>query len=188
MALTDLNSLDNVQSRIVAKKGISCFQYLQLSNHELVRRISTEALCNLLPHPKMVDTLTLWAAFCQLGEQDRPTTTAAPGCLAMAGRYPQVARYFVVDGVAGCEALMCALLSVEPDVPNANDLILRPAVATSSLDEDASIRPLLLLGGVADALKEALLVVRGAEGVAAARAANAFATTPLSFSSRSWTR
>lgn len=34
-------------------------------------------------------------------------------------------------------------------------------------------RPLLLLGGVADALKEALLVVRGAEGMAAARAADA---------------
>lgn len=34
-------------------------------------------------------------------------------------------------------------------------------------------RPLLLLGGVADALNEALLVVRGAEGMAAARAAEA---------------
>lgn len=31
----------------------------------------------------------------------------------------------------------------------------------------------MLLGGVADALKEALLVVRGAEGMAAARAADA---------------
>lgn len=34
-------------------------------------------------------------------------------------------------------------------------------------------RPLLLLGGVADALNEALLVVRDAEGMAAARAADA---------------
>lgn len=34
-------------------------------------------------------------------------------------------------------------------------------------------RPLLLLGGVADALNEALLVVRGAEGMSAARAADA---------------
>lgn len=52
----------------------------------------------------------------------------------------QVAKNFMVDGVAGCEALVCALLSVEPDVPNANDLILRAAVATSTLAEDASIR------------------------------------------------
>lgn len=34
-------------------------------------------------------------------------------------------------------------------------------------------RPLLLLGGVADALNEALLVVRDAEGMSAARAADA---------------
>ena len=34
-------------------------------------------------------------------------------------------------------------------------------------------RPSLLLGGVADALNEALLVVRGAEGMSAARAAEA---------------
>ena len=30
MALTNLASLDNVKSRIVAEKGISCFQYLQV--------------------------------------------------------------------------------------------------------------------------------------------------------------
>ncbi|CAN0229300.1 unnamed protein product, partial [Scytosiphon promiscuus] len=96
MALTNLASLDNVKSRIVAEKGISCFQYLQFSDHELVRRASTEALCNLLPHPKMidhlkvVDTLKLWAAFSQLGEEDPPTAAAALGCLAMAVRDPEV--------------------------------------------------------------------------------------------------
>lgn len=30
MALTNLASLDNVKSRIVAEKGIACFQYLQV--------------------------------------------------------------------------------------------------------------------------------------------------------------
>lgn len=30
LALTNLASLDNVKSRIVAEKGISCFQYLQV--------------------------------------------------------------------------------------------------------------------------------------------------------------
>eukprot|EP00752_Nemacystus_decipiens_P003774 g3475.t1 len=179
MALTNLASLDNVKSRIVAEKGISCFQYLQFSDHELVRRAATEALCNLLPHPKMidhlkvVDNLKLWAAFAQLGMEDPPTAAAALGCLAMAVRDPEVAKNFMADGVAGCEALVCALLSVEPDIPNANDLILRAAVAASYIAEEASLRPLLLLGGVADALNEALLVVRGAEGMSAARAAEA---------------
>lgn len=46
----------------------------------------------------------------------------------------------MADGVAGCEALVCALLSVESDIPNANDLILRAAVATSYLAEEASLR------------------------------------------------
>lgn len=46
----------------------------------------------------------------------------------------------MAEGVAGCEALVCGLLSVEPDIPNANDLILRAAVATSYLAEEASIR------------------------------------------------
>ncbi|CBJ28789.1 conserved unknown protein [Ectocarpus siliculosus] len=179
MALTNLASLDNVKNRIVAEKGISCFQYLQFSDHELVRRAATEALCNLLPHPKMidhlrlVDTLKLWAAFAQLGEEDPPTAAAALGCLAMAVRDPEVAKNFMAEEVAGCEALVCGLLSVEPDIPNANDLILRAAVATSYLAEEASIRPLLLLGGVADALSEALLVVRGKQGMASARAAEA---------------
>eukprot|EP00903_Cladosiphon_okamuranus_P017674 g16275.t1 len=179
LALTNLASLDNVKSRIVAEKGIPCFHYLQFSDHELVRRAATEALCNLLPHPKMVDhlkvvdNLKLWAAFAQLGVEDPPTAAAALGCLAMAVRDPEVAKNFMADGVAGCEALVCALLSVEPDIPNASDLILRAAVAASYLAEEASLRPLLLLGGVADALNEALLVVRGAEGLSAARAADA---------------
>lgn len=46
----------------------------------------------------------------------------------------------MADGVAGCEALVCALLSVEPDIPNANDLILRAAVAATYLAEEASLR------------------------------------------------
>lgn len=52
----------------------------------------------------------------------------------------QVATGFMAEGVAGCEALVFALLSVAPDVPNANDLILRAAVATSNIAEEASLR------------------------------------------------
>lgn len=70
----------------------------QFSDHELVRRAATEALCNLLPHPKMidhmkiVDTLKLWAAFAQLGMEDPPTAAAALGGLAMAVRDPEVTK------------------------------------------------------------------------------------------------
>lgn len=46
----------------------------------------------------------------------------------------------MADGVGGCEALVFTLLSVAPDIPNANDLILRAAVATSYLAEDPKLR------------------------------------------------
>lgn len=46
----------------------------------------------------------------------------------------------MVDDVAGCEALVCALLSVEPDIPNADDLILRAAVAVMYLAQHPSLR------------------------------------------------
>lgn len=52
----------------------------------------------------------------------------------------QVATGFMADEVGGCEALVHALLSVEPDIPNADDLILRAAVATSHLAEQRSLR------------------------------------------------
>lgn len=46
----------------------------------------------------------------------------------------------MADGVGGCEALVCTLLSVPPDIPNAYDLILRAAVATTYLTEHDSLR------------------------------------------------
>ena len=61
-------------------------------------------------------------------------------CPCLCDCWLQVAKNFMADGVAGCEALVCALLSVEPDIPNANDLILRAAVAASYLAEEASLR------------------------------------------------
>lgn len=52
----------------------------------------------------------------------------------------QVAEGFLADGVDGCDALIVTLLSVAPDIPNANDLILRAAVATTYLAEDPKLR------------------------------------------------
>lgn len=52
----------------------------------------------------------------------------------------QVAREFMSDGVTGCEALVWALLSVAPDVPNAEDLIHRAAVAVKCIAKEPSLR------------------------------------------------
>lgn len=46
----------------------------------------------------------------------------------------------MADEVGGCDALVHALLSVEPDIPNADDLILRAAVLTAYLAEQGSLR------------------------------------------------
>lgn len=46
----------------------------------------------MIDHLRLVDTLKLWAAFAQLGEEDPPTAAAALGCLAMAVRDPQVRK------------------------------------------------------------------------------------------------
>lgn len=58
----------------------------------MVRRAATEAMCNLMVHPKMVDhmkatdTLKYWAALAKLGSEDPPTAAAALGGLANALR------------------------------------------------------------------------------------------------------
>ena len=76
---------------------------LQFSDHEMVRRAATEAMCNLLPHPKMMEhmrsseTLKLWAAFAKLGLEDPPTAAAAIGGLAMAVMDPEVKDFFLVS-------------------------------------------------------------------------------------------
>lgn len=48
LALTNLASLDNVKSRIIAEKGISCFQYLQVTHGCLVVPRSTVWASRLL--------------------------------------------------------------------------------------------------------------------------------------------
>lgn len=52
----------------------------------------------------------------------------------------QIAKGFMAEDVQGCDALVCALLSVAPDIPNADGLILRAAVATKHLAEQPSLR------------------------------------------------
>ena len=46
----------------------------------------------------------------------------------------------MAEDVTGCEALVCALLSEAPDIPNAADLILRAAVATKHIAEVPFLR------------------------------------------------
>lgn len=101
MALTNIASVsDETKNRIIAEpQGLSTLQYLQFSEHELVRRAATEAVCNLLPHDEVIEKvfmneerLRLWLAFASAEgeEEDFETARAAGGALAMVSQVPAV--------------------------------------------------------------------------------------------------
>lgn len=70
-------------------------------------------------------------------DETHPHMSSKRTCLLF---FRQVATGFMADEVGGCDALVHALLSVEPDIPNADDLILRAAVLTAYLAEQGSLR------------------------------------------------
>jgi tetratricopeptide (TPR) repeat protein len=91
LAVTNIASAgDDAKNRIVTEKGISSFHFAMFSDHEMVRRAATEAMCNLVPHQKMMDhlaeeeNLKLWLAFAVDYEDNYECARAATGCLAMA--------------------------------------------------------------------------------------------------------
>jgi len=102
MAITNLASTsDETKDRIVAEKGISTLSYAMFSDHEMVRRAGTEALCNLVPHPAMMkylanpENLRLWMAYAADYEGNFDCARAASGCLAMSTQDSAVAATLV---------------------------------------------------------------------------------------------
>jgi hypothetical protein len=92
MAITNVASTgEDAKNRIVSEKGIAALHYAMFSDHEMVRRAATEAMCNLVPHEAMMehlqetDHLRLWMAFAEDYEDvNYECARAAAGCLAMA--------------------------------------------------------------------------------------------------------
>ena len=51
LAVTNVaSSGEDAQNRIVSDQGIGSLHFAMFSDHELVRRAATEAMCNLVPH------------------------------------------------------------------------------------------------------------------------------------------
>lgn len=91
LALTNIASFaEDTKARIASENGIRTLEYLQFSDHELVRRAATECLCNMMPNAAMIEHLRnkekmkLWCAFAEDFESDALTARAALGTLAMA--------------------------------------------------------------------------------------------------------
>ena len=92
MALTNLASCgDAIKNSITThNKGIPIIQSLQYSDHLLVRRAATEAICNLALQPEAQrnfrnkDKLKIWLALADDYEADLATARASAGALALA--------------------------------------------------------------------------------------------------------
>ncbi|EQC38004.1 hypothetical protein SDRG_04434 [Saprolegnia diclina VS20] len=100
MALTNVASVsDETKARILSNNGLTTIQYLQFSDHTMVRRAATECLTNLLPSDEVLEKIfcqpekvRLWLAFASLEEadEDLATARAASGAIAMVSQYPVV--------------------------------------------------------------------------------------------------
>jgi len=103
LAVTNIASTgDDAKNRIVNEKGISTLHFAMFSDHELVRRAATEAMCNLVPHKAMMDHLAeadhlkLWLAFASdYEEPNYECARAAAGCIAMASQDESIALKLV---------------------------------------------------------------------------------------------
>lgn len=102
LAITNLaSSGEDAQNRIVSERGIPALNFAMFSDHEMVQRAATEAMCNLVPHKGMMDHLSqaenlkLWLAFASDYEEHYECARAASGCLAMATQDEAIARELV---------------------------------------------------------------------------------------------
>jgi hypothetical protein len=105
LSLTNLAGYsDETKNRVVAQKGIPILSYAMFSEHEMVRQAATEAMCNMIPHPEMMDYLKkednikVWVAFALDYEANFACARAAVGGMAMAVPDPEFASTLVRCG------------------------------------------------------------------------------------------
>jgi len=122
LAITNIaGSGEDAKNRIVSEKGIPALHFAMFSDHELVKRAATEAMCNLVPHEKMMEhlavaeNLKLWMAFASDYEENYECARAAAGCLAMATQDKSIAEVLATLDKFGSQTkslLECGRLEV----------------------------------------------------------------------------
>lgn len=97
MALTNLaGTSDDVRQRIIKEQGVRLMESLMFEEHELIRRASTEALCNMIQMSEVherflnddIERVKLWTLFS--GEDDFELARAASGGLAQLTHDPRI--------------------------------------------------------------------------------------------------
>ncbi|KAI9193676.1 armadillo-type protein [Polychytrium aggregatum] len=130
MALTNLASMGgDVLDRIVEVKGIRDIQHLQFSDHELVRRAATEALCNAICHPAVFESYAIPSAresnlkvMVALSDvPDFETRRAASGALAILSSDSRVVDYFITEPSGRPLEVLAALIDDDPDTESSAD-------------------------------------------------------------------
>ncbi|KAF9989178.1 hypothetical protein BGZ75_007320 [Mortierella antarctica] len=160
MALTNLGSMGDVQvlSLIVHEGGIEKMENLQFSEHNLVRRAATEALCNMIffepvfelysDPKKSTNKIHLMLALCDA--DDFMTRRAASGALAVLStsadvctmvmkqeRGPEILRSLVTLGVAESKEQVDEVeaKAIEDVMADQEATVVDHAVAVGRMDE-----------------------------------------------------
>ncbi|GAB5030464.1 unc-45 family protein [Nannochloropsis oceanica] len=157
LALTNLASHEeDCVEAILSNQGLKCLLSMQFSEHLLVRRAATEALCNMVYHPHVLaslrnpDTLKLWLALAEDYEGDLLTARAAAGGLAIASGDEEMASGIVEVPIMGLSVWRTLLSSGD------SDLIHRAAVAIRSFARFKKTQQALVREGwLLSALEEA---------------------------------
>lgn len=122
MALTNLAGLsEDVRLRIYHEGAVPLMESLMFEEHELIRRASTEALCNMLSleqvherfHSDDIERVKLWILFS--GEEDEKLALAASGGVAQLTHDPKLCEK-VMEVKSAFEILKELLGNVNPDL------------------------------------------------------------------------
>lgn len=98
MALTNMASVDDsIRQKLVDEGGVSMFENLQLSNHDMVQRAATEMICNMTFNESVFTTYSKSSNRLRLlmilaDHEDEATRRAASGALAILGNSPEACQ------------------------------------------------------------------------------------------------
>jgi hypothetical protein len=167
MALTNLGSMGDIQvlSLIVQDGGVEKMENLQFSEHNLVRRAATEALCNMIffepvfelySDPKQgKNKIHLMLALCDA--DDFMTRRAASGALAVLSTSPEVCKMIMAQA-RGLEILRSLItLGVSESKADAEEVEAK-AIEDVMSDQEAAVVDHAVAVGRMDELRH-----RGAE-------------------------
>ncbi|KAG0200737.1 hypothetical protein BGX28_006279 [Mortierella sp. GBA30] len=166
MALTNLGSMGDVQvlSLIVQDGGIEKMENLQFSEHNLVRRAATEALCNMIffepvfelySDPKSKNKVHLLLALSDT--DDFMTRRAASGALAVLSTSPEVCKMIMAQE-RGLEILRSLITLGVAESKTEADEVEAKAIEDVMSDQEAAVVDHAVAVGRMDELRH-----RGAE-------------------------